>query len=128
MSSQTDILNRFRRAYIQFIDELREQFPQETDLIMMRVFFADQVPTVDVANAFILHVLPHKATIEARDEKFFLEHNNLFGMFDAGKVVHFKNLWTSKNLDSDDREVIWKWFDLFCKLVESYKKTLNQSQ
>ena len=117
------ILQRFKKSYVQFIDELLEQFPNEPDLVLVRIFFQDQVLVTDVADSFITHVLPHKKAIQNRDERFFLEHNNIFGMFDSSKVLHFKKLWTSDRLDSDDREAIWKWFDLLCALSELYKNS-----
>lgn len=120
--SVLSILERFKRGYMQFIDELLEQFPDEPDLIIIRVFFEDQVPVASVADGFIDHVIPHKDMIKNRNENFFLENNHIFGMLDGGKVMHFKKLWTSKRLDKDDRDAIWKWFDTFCALVEAYRK------
>lgn len=121
--SSTDILHRFKKVIIQFIDELIELFPKESDLIIMRVFFGDQIPVKTIADSFVQHVLPHKEMISSRNEKFFLdEQNNIFGMIDSGKVVHFKRLWTSKNLDNDDKNAIWSYFDIFIKLIEAYKK------
>ena len=119
--SSLEILSRFKTAMIQFIDELIEQFPEEADLIIIRVFFENQVPIAVVADSFIQFVLPHKDKIKRRDEKFFLENNHMFSMLDTGKVVHFKKLWTSKRLDNDDRDVRWNWFDTFCTLVEAYR-------
>lgn len=120
--SVISILERFKRGYMQFIDELLEQFPDEPDLIIIRVFFEDQVPVSVVADAFIKHVLIHKNIIAKRDETFFLENDNIFGMLDTGKVLHFKRLWTSPRLDKDDKDTIWKWFDTLCTLVEAYQK------
>ena len=120
--SSTEILQRFKKIIIQFIDELIELFPKESDLIIMRVFFGDQIPVNKIADSFIDHVLPHKEMISSRNENFFLdEENNIFGMIDTGKVVHFKRLWTSKNIDSDDKNAIWAYFDIFIKLIEAYK-------
>jgi len=120
--SVVDILKRFKNGYMQFINELLEQFPHETDLIIIRVFFEDQVPVSVVADSFIQHVLPHKHMIDKREDKFFLENNHIFGMLDTGKVLHFKKLWTSPQLDVDDKNAIWNWFDVFCALVEAYRK------
>jgi len=121
--SSTDILLRFKRTIIQFIDDLIDTFPQESDLIIARVFFDDQIPIVSIANGFVVHVLPHKDMILRRNEKFFLENNNIFGMLDNGKVLHFKRLWTSSLLDKDDREVIWRYFDTFITLIDAYKNS-----
>lgn len=123
MSSALNILERFKRGYVQFIDELLEQFPNEPDLIIIRVFFEDQVPVSVVADQFINHVLPLREMIQKRDEKFFIENNHIFGMIDTSKVLHFKKLWTSNRLDKEDRDAIWRWFDTFCALADAYSKT-----
>ena len=34
-----------------------------------------------------------------------------------------KNLWKSSLLDTEDRKVLWSWFDLFVLLGEKYLKT-----
>ena len=121
--SSVDILQRFKRSIIQFIDDLIDIFPQESDLIIIRVFFEDQVPVATIADSFVEYVLPHKEIINKRNDKFFLEDNNIFGMLDTGKVLHFKKLWTSNLLDKDDRIIIWKYFDTFITLIEAYKKS-----
>lgn len=120
--SVLSILKRFKSGIIQFIDELIDQFPNEPDLIIIRVFFEDQIPVFIIADGFINHVLPHKDMIKNRNENFFLENNHMFGMLNNDKVIHFKKLWTSTRLDKDDRNVIWQWFDTFCALIESYQK------
>jgi hypothetical protein len=121
--SSIDILQRLKRGIMQFIDDLIDIFPRESDLIIIRVFFEDQVPVVTIAEAMIVHVLPHRVTIASRNENFFLEENNIFGMIDTGKVLHFKKLWTSSLLDKDDRATIWTYFDTFITLVDAYKKS-----
>jgi hypothetical protein len=120
--SVIDILQRFKSAYMDFIDELLEQFPNESDLIIIRVFFEDQVPVTIVADSFVDRVLPYQDMIKRRDDTFFMKNNHMFDMLDTGKVMHFKTLWTSDKLDKDDRDVIWKWFDTFCILVDAYRK------
>jgi ABC-type bacteriocin/lantibiotic exporter with double-glycine peptidase domain len=86
-----NILERFKKAYMAFIDELLEQFPNEADLIIIRVFLEDQVPVSVVADTFIERILPHRNMINRRDETFFLENNHIFDMVDTGKVIHFKD-------------------------------------
>lgn len=120
-----EVLERFKKAYIQFIDELLEQFPEETDLIIIRVFFENQVPVSLVAEQYLKHVLPLEDMITKRNEKFFIENNSLFNMLDGGKVLHFKKLWLSNKLDKDDKDAIWKWFETFNKLMKTYKKLIN---
>lgn len=120
MSRSLRILEKFKNGYIEFIDQLLGVFPYEPDLTVARIFFNDQIPVSVVARAFSSHILPLREKIEKRDESFFIENDNIFGMVDTGKVVHFKKLWQSPSLDDKDRANIWKWFDKFCLLIDAY--------
>ena len=115
-------LGEFRNNIVSFLDELIEQFPAEGDLVAVRIFLADQVPIVDIMNTFVKRVLPIKEMAKARDEKFFLENDVLFAQANTSKVSYFKELWSSSMLDEDDRQTIWRWFDLFISIAEKYNK------
>lgn len=121
--SSIQILSDFKSNLIQFFDELIEQFPSESELVLIRIFLNDQVPIESVMNYFIKDILPHKELVKARDGEFFMSNNILFGRrLDKTKPNYFKNLWRSTQLDAQDREVIWKWFDNFIKIAEKYMK------
>jgi hypothetical protein len=116
------VLGEFRTNLVSFLDELIEQFPAEGDLVAARIFLADQVPILDIMNTFIRRVIPIKEMAKLRDDKFFLENEVLFSQASTSKISYFKELWTSKILDDDDRQTIWKWFDLFIGIAEKYIK------
>ena len=116
------LLGEFRNNLVSFLDELIEQFPSEGDLVAARIFLADQVPIVDIMNTFIKRVLPIRDMAKARDEKFFLENDVLFAQASTSKVSYFKELWSSSMLDNDDRQTIWRWFDLFISITDKYNK------
>mgnify|MGYP001231264153 CR=1 FL=1 len=118
------ILRLFQTQMIAFLDELIAQFPMEADLIIIRVFFKDQIPVVDVMNHVIQYVVPHKEKISTKDESFFLEDEKLFSGFSSSKVIHFKRLWMSPHLEKDDKDAIWAWFASFIVLAERYQKAL----
>ena len=119
-----DILREFKNNIVIFLDELIDQFPQETNLIIARLFIKDRIPIEDVINNFIQNVLPLKEIISIRDEKFFLETNvSIFQGLDKSSVNHFKTLWKSNTLDSDDKDVIWQWIDTFIILSEKYQRS-----
>jgi hypothetical protein len=117
------ILQKFSETLKQFLDELIEQFPQETDLVIVRVMVNDQIPVEDVMGEFIKRILPFQEHVKKRNERFFLEDMKLFEGVDGGTVVKFKRLWTSDNLDDEDKDIIWNWFDIFIKLMLSYKNS-----
>ena len=108
-----NVLREFKKNLIILMDELIEQLPQEPDIVIC---------IADVMGYFIMKILPLKAYVKRRDDRFFLQHNILFGKLDKNKVNHFKSLWTSSALDEDDREVIWRWFESFIMLCEKYQK------
>lgn len=121
-SNEFKILTEFKNSLITFIDELITQFPEEGDFVIIRIFLKDQVPIVDVINHVIRDILPIKMLVTAKDENFFLENNVLFGSLNKNKVNHFKKLWRSGRLDTDDKNVVWKWMESFIFLAEKYQK------
>ena len=127
MSSQSiRILAIFKAQFIQFLDELIAQFPREPDLVIVRIFMKDQVPVADVMCHIICEVLPHEKAIKERNQDFFIKDNNLFREINPERVIHFKRLWTSKNLEDDDRDAIWRWFDAFIMLAKRYQQSVGQ--
>ncbi len=119
------ILTLFSNQLIGFLDELIAQFPQESDLIIARVFCKDQIPIVTIMNGVLLNVVPHKEKILKKDESFFLEDEKLFSSFSNSKVIHFKRLWRSPGLEQEDKDAIWAWFGSFVALAERYQQTLQ---
>jgi hypothetical protein len=108
--SEIQVLSEFKNGLISFFDELIDQFPQEGDLVMIRIFLKDQIPIEDVMNIFVNNINKDggklKKMIKDRNELFFLE-NNVFGSLSKNKVMHFQKLWRSGNLDQEDKNVIW---------------------
>lgn len=126
--STLQVLIQFKNGLITFLDELINQFPNEGDLVMLRIFLKDQVPIADVMNIFIHKLLPLKGMIQKKDEDFFLNHCNIFDEIrnneTKGKVSKFKTIWRSGTLDKEDKSVIWKWFQSFIFLTEKYQKSM----
>ena len=122
------ILAVFKKQFIKFLDELIAQFPREPDLVIVRIFMKDQVPVADVMCHIICEVLPHEEAISQRKEDFFIKDNELFRELNPDTVIHFKRLWTSKNLEADDRDAIWRWFDAFIMLAKKYQKAIGATQ
>jgi hypothetical protein len=119
------ILNEFKKALITFFDELIEQFPEEGELVFIRILLKDRAPVVEIMNYFIKKILPEKSTIKSRDQKFFTESDALFGMLGDERAVNLRKIWKSPKLDKDDREVVWKWMDSFIFFIEKYQKAME---
>jgi len=130
MSNTTQVLIQFKNALTTFLDELINQFPEEGDLIMFRIFIKDRIPILDIMNLFILSLLPKKKMIVDKDENYFLNHCDLLemnGKQNKSKVNKFKKIWRSGRLDNEDKMVIWKWFESFIYLAEKYQKCLEKN-
>jgi hypothetical protein len=119
------ILQEFKKALISFFDELIEQFPEEGDLVVIRILLKDRLPINDIMTYFIGNVLPEKNPIKERDPKFWTESNALFGLLGQERASNLKKLWKSPKLDKDDREVMWKWVDSFIIMVDKYQKSMG---
>lgn len=112
--------SKFKTSLIQFLDELIEQFPTETDLIFVR-FALSTIDPDTVITHFIQKILPFKDIIIAKDDEFFLDNSfDFFENVNKSKVNHFKCIWKSSRLDDEDREIIWKWFETFVQIAEKY--------
>ena len=127
--SEIQVLSEFKNGLISFFDELVDQFPQEGDLVIIRIFLKDQILIEDVMiifnNSLYKDENKLKKMIKDRNESFFLEENNIFGSISKNKVNNFKKLWRSGLLDDQDKLVVWKWIDSFVYLAEKYSKIKN---
>lgn len=117
-------MREFRDQLVIFLDELIEQFPHEGDFVIIRIFIKDQLPMVDVIGRFIRDLLPLKSQVDQRAADFFIQNSLLYTgtSLAEDKVNHFKDLWLSDKLDESDRDIIWKWMDLFISIAEKYYK------
>lgn len=112
----------FHTNLLQFFDELIGQFPEEGDLIIIRVFLKDKVSILDTINYCCLNILPLKNNIKEKDESIFLDNDALFEKLNKDNVNRFKKLWRSGRLDQKDKDVVWEWLNLFIKLMEKHQK------
>ena len=122
-SQKLKILNDFRNQLIDFLDEIIEHFPTESEFVIIRMFVKDQIPATDILGRFIRDLLPFQQYVVERNENFFIQNTLLYtgGKISSNKIDHFKSLWKSDKLDEMDRKVIWDWMNVFMKLAESYK-------
>ena len=124
--SKEKLLIFFKNQFIQFLDELIAQFPNEADLVIVRIFFKDQIPIREVITYAIKELLPFENEINNHDDRFFLKNDDLFTGLSGNKVIHFKRLWQSDQIDSEDRDVIWAWFESFVKIAKKYQRLLSE--
>lgn len=118
--SKIEVLKEFKKCILQFIDELIEQFPQESDLKVIKIFIQNEVPVEVAITNFITYAMPLKYQIKTRNDDFFLNNSNIFHFLDNDKSFHMKNVW--KTIDEDTKNVIWDWFDYLLNISEKYIK------
>ena len=97
-------------------------------IVIFRIFVNDRLPIEDIMKYIVNNLCPMGDMVKARNEDFFLKNNILFDQLDetdSSKVNHFKNLWTSKRVDKEDKEVIWRWFQSFIFLGNKYAEIKN---
>jgi len=119
---EVKLLQTLHKDLVTFLDSLIESFPEEGDLVIARFAIKDQFPIKDIMEYIIQKLLPLKSNVDSRDNNFFLENNILFEQLEDNKVNHFKKIWISGNLDDEDKDNIWKWFDRFLRIAQYYVK------
>lgn len=121
---KTQILIDFKKNLINFFDELREQFPEEGSFLIIRIFLKDQIPIEHAMNEWLYKLSKDndfvKNMIKNRNDEIFLT-NDIFTSFNKDVTASLKKIWTSDDVDDDDREIIWRWMDMFVLLSEKYK-------
>ena len=127
MKTEIEYLISFRDNMVKFLDELIEQFPHEASFILIRIFVKDKIPITAVLGRFMMECLPYKKYIKDRNDTFFLNSDMILNKYaeDAGldRIDRFREMWTNdKILDTDDKQVIWDWFDLFFNIAINYYK------
>ena len=125
--STLQILREFQTQVIAFFDELIAQFPNEGDLVVMRLFISTQLPIEDTINKFIHELTKNdgekRQALKDRNESFFLSFEASSATAEKYKFNHFKKLWRSGQLDNEDKRVIWQWMDSFIFLADKYVKS-----
>jgi len=125
MSNKIELLMQLKTQMVNFLDELIESFPLESDFVIFRIFVKDQASTQDIMEYVTTKLCPLKEMVQKRDEKFFLERNPLFENMEKTKkhkVDYFKEIWKSDKLDDQDREAMWQWFLTFIAIGNKYKE------
>lgn len=116
------VLTQFKSTLISFVDELIGQFPDDSDLVIIRIFLKDQIPIIDIMNDFIIKSIKYKTMISNRDDEMFSTNNDFLNFGGKEGLTSLKKSWVSGEIDNDDKNIIWEWFDSFVFLCEKYNK------
>lgn len=126
------ILKEFKSQLTAFFDELIEQFPYKGELVVMRLFIANNMIIKDTMLKFSKKINKNnnliKTMVKNRDSDFFLKQNifDNIGKTDSDSI--FKELWTAKNVDDEDRKIIWEWVDSLFYIVDKFDKLSSVKQ
>lgn len=121
-----DLLIKFKNVLLEFIDELVQQFPNDSDIIMCRIFIKDQIPTQTIMDKFIKYFIPHNDLIMNQDPLFFTVGTSDFCASLNLNTNIFEKIWYSGTLDDEDQQVIWHWITSLYKMVVKYNSMQNQ--
>lgn len=124
----TAVLKEFKTQLIIFFDELIDNFPDEGDLVIARLFISTQIPIKDLMDHFNHKINTNdqelRRMVKARRDDFFL-YNTLFSSVESN-LSHFKKIWRSGRLDDEEKDIIWKWIDTFIFLGDKYTNSLKK--
>lgn len=115
------LMKVFKDNLLEFMCELIQQFPQEPDLQIIKIFFMEVCTVEDIILYFCEHLLRPdvKSMIDTKNDNFFIDNDTLFsGIKNQSKVFHFKNLWNQSN--KHQKEMIWQWFQKITKIAHLY--------
>ena len=120
MDNSLKILDKFQQSLVSFFDALIDMFPNEKEFILIRILVKDQIPSTQIMGYFQMVASNQEImnSVKKRDDQFFLQ-NVLFSKINKSDI--FKNIWISK-LESDDKQMIWKWVDSFMGMTKEYTK------
>lgn len=124
--SKLDLLIKFKHTVVSLIDEIIEQFPRDSDLILCRLYIKDQIPTENLMDIFIKYFLPQKQSILDKEDSFFTEGTRDFFIQLNLKNNLFEKIWKSNVLDEDDRTIIWDWMETIVIIVDKYNNLENK--
>ena len=125
MTTPFEYIKSFKEQMIEFLDQLIDMFPTDGSFILIRVFVNDKIPVTAVMGRFMRDCLKYHELVETRDDSLFLSQDFMYNSYgqEVGidQIDRFKDIW-QKELDSDDRKMVWAWMDLFFKLSMNYYK------
>lgn len=122
MTNITKILDQLREQVLNLLDDLLTICPNEPDILIVRLFFENQIDCEELMKGFIKWVYPWKEFIVKHDEKFFRENDHMFGPLPTDKVKYFKVKYEDGTLTREDKDIMWAYFEVFISLIEQYNK------
>lgn len=122
-------VKKFNKIIKEFLAELINLLPEQKDISIFKghISIVEMMNETKIIKSFIEHVYPYKKGILEKDEDFFLDQGNFKHENDyLSESIHLKELWKN-NLSKENKEIVWKYFQVLIILSEKYiKKCGNQ--
>ena len=114
-------MDAFYGQFSDFLDQLTQAFPNDSDFPTYKtgLLLLQKTNPKIVPDQVVIHVVPFEATIRARDEKFFMNHEfEDYTSDDAlGTVImKMKSLWST--LGDANKKVVWDYTILLLDLAK----------
>ena len=120
LRTRLDYLKLFKKNLIDFFDEIIEQFPNDPDFIMTRIFIKDKMPIEEVMNGFLINFVPNEHLVDEKNDEKIIQLISSFGLeIPENKINKMVKLWKTE-LDEDDREVMWSLLKTFTTISKKY--------
>lgn len=123
MDNKIKIVQIFHNNLVEFIESLIEQFPAESDLVLVKTFLQQFCAPSEIITYFCKALLTPEVSvmIDKGDENFFLKNDSLFSDIpNQQKVFHFKTLYKTSN--PQQKEMMWAWIKKFKRIAELYQQ------
>ena len=120
--TQIELLTAFKKSLVAFVDDLNNLLPYDQNIQKLKSAIGFGFPTETVLNTFAARVLPHADLIKTKDDKYFLECNDLFAGLNPENVDYFKDIWKSSVLSKNDKEQFWRWMKLFLLYAQRFSQ------
>lgn len=120
--NQEKVLSQLKNQVVNLLDDLLSICPNEPDLLLVRIFFENQVAADELMEGFLEWVYPWGDYIRKRDMNYFEENDHMFGPLPPEKVAHFKVKLKDGTFEQEDIDTIWDYFEVFLGLMEEYRK------
>ena len=125
----SSVIKTFNNQIYNLVNTLSNRFPEDKD-IKLALTVTETLKSTNPKKSldiFLLYAYKYRDLIMAADESFFLEKDYLNSnseeikkKFSVNLIQNLKDNWT--NLESIEKENIWKYLQVLIKLTDKYLK------
>jgi hypothetical protein len=127
MSSPSSLVQTFKNSLIEFLDQLIDMFPNESNIVIVRVMVKDVLVIEDLLISFKTGLEKEgvRDMIKDHNDQYFMRHDTLFSNIGSSNINEVKRLWQSGSIDAYNKTIVWAWIDRFVKVADLHTKALG---